>query len=101
MIAEPILLELHPVSAVGVPAVALEHDRTVDHPEVDLMAVDDPMKLDGRQPMLGDERAHRRFQHTVSRLSVDHPVVESGPKGGYAMATSPGVHIDGGPQCHG
>ena len=53
-VAHPIALEAHLVASMGVPPVALEHDRAVDHPEVHLVPVDDSMELDGRQ--LGTRR---------------------------------------------
>ena len=37
-VAHPVALELGPVATVAVPAVALEHDRRADEPEVDLVA---------------------------------------------------------------
>ena len=67
-------LEPDPVEAVGRPAVALQHDRAVDDPEVDLVAGDHRVELGRRQAVAGEQPAHRRLEDAVDRLAVEHPV---------------------------
>ena len=59
------------------PAVALDHDRCSDDPEVDLAATDDRVELNGGQPVAPDEPRNAGSSTESAGLRVERPVVDA------------------------